>query len=141
MIDHSGQVHAEVWLGSGYVVLLVLSALGFEWLARRTQRIREASPVSGLLPHNHSSNSKGTEPDDGRETIRFQAAWPHAEVARFHRGLSLLVLLVAGLVIAVVGVRHPTSLELGILGGLMVIVLTAGRYLWPAFRATRAGFE
>ena len=134
MIAHSGQVHAEVWLGSGYVVLLVLSALGFEWLARRTQGVRQASPVSEFP-------GDETEPNDGRKTIRLPAAWPHAEVAQFHRGVSVLVLLVAGLVIAMVGVRHPTSLELSILGGPIVLVLMTARFLWPVFRATRAGFK
>ena len=50
----------------------------------------------------------------------------------------------AAFVIAVVGARHATEIELGelgTLGGPLVLVLVATRRLWPAFRATRAGLE
>jgi hypothetical protein len=51
------------------------------------------------------------------------------------------LVLLAGFVLAVVGARHTTDIELGILGGPLVLVLATARRLWPAFRATRGGFE
>ena len=85
--------------------------------------------------------SQCTESDDGREIVRSQAVWPDTEVARFHRGLSLLLLLLAGCLIAVVAVRHPAQQELGVLSGPCILVLFMTRRFWPAFRDSRAGFE
>jgi DDE family transposase len=85
--------------------------------------------------------SQCTQSDDGREIVRHQATWPHSEVARFHRGLSLLLVLVAGFLIAIVGARHTTATELALLAGPVALVLVTTRRLWPAFRATPAGFE
>ncbi|MCC6178302.1 MAG: transposase [Chloroflexi bacterium] len=85
--------------------------------------------------------SQCTDSDEGREIVQSQAPWPHSEVARFHRGLSLLLLGMAGFAIAVVAVRNPTGVELGVLGGPAVLVLGSARRLWPAFHATRAGFD
>src|SRR5581483_8858855 len=85
--------------------------------------------------------SQCTDSDDGRELIHVQATWPHTEVARFHRGISLLLLLVALVVMAVVGVRHATEADLGVLIGPLALVGVTARRFWPAFRATRAGFD
>ena len=176
-MESIGPVHAEVLLGAAYAVLLVLTAFGLEWLARRAHRRTEAYELRGfvyrrdldvwecptgqhLLPsavdhlrqlvhyrarptacNSCPLKSECTETDDGREIVRHRAAWPHSEVARFHRGLSLLLLLMAGSVLAVVGARHFSDVELGVLGGPVVLVLAAARWLWPAFRTTPAGFE
>jgi len=172
----TGPIHAEVLLGAGYAVLLVLAAFGLEWLARRAHRRSEAYELGGFVYHRDLDvwecptgqhllptaadhlrqlvhyrarptacngcplKSQCTESDDGREIIQLQAGWPHSEVARFHRALSLLLVLMAGGAIVVVGSRHATDVELGIVGGPMVLVLMAAYRLWPAFRATRAGF-
>jgi hypothetical protein len=171
------EVHAEVWLGASYAVLLVVAAFSLEWLARRAHRRSEAYELSGFVYHRDldvwvcptgqyllptavdhlrqlvhyrarptACNScplkrQCTDSDHGREITQPRAAWPHSEVARFHRGLSLLLVLMAGVVLVVVGVRHRTNVELGILGGPIILVLATARCLWPAFRATRAGFE
>ncbi|MGE3271552.1 MAG: transposase [Chloroflexota bacterium] len=85
--------------------------------------------------------SQCTESDDGREIVRSQVGWPHSEVARFQRGLSLLLVGMAFFVIVVVGTRHATTAELGLLLGPSALAYVTGRRLWPAFRATRAGFN
>ena len=41
-----------------------------------------------------------TDSDEGREVVRAMDPWPHSEAGRFHRGISLAVALVAGLILA-----------------------------------------
>lgn len=170
-------VHPEIWLGAGYAVILVMAALGLEWMARRAHDRSEEYELSGFVYHRDLDvwecpsgqhllpsstdylrqlvryrarptacnscplKSLCTDSDDGREIVRPLATWPHSEVARFHRGLSLLLLLLAGLVLAVAGLRHLGEAGLGVLAGPMMLVLLMTRRLWPVFRATPSGFD
>ena len=44
--------------------------------------------------------------------------WPHSEAGRFHRGISLAVVLIAGLVLAAETIRNHAPLELAVLGAV-----------------------
>jgi hypothetical protein len=39
-----------------------------------------------------------TDSDEGREVVHAMDPWPHSEAGRFHRGISLAVVLIAGLI-------------------------------------------
>lgn len=86
------------------------------------------------------SKKNCTDSDDGREIRRSLAPWPHSEVGRFHRGLSLTLILLAGLILTIEALRHHQPVELLVLGVLLVAVATMGRHMLAAFRASPANF-
>lgn len=86
------------------------------------------------------SKKNCTDSNSGREIRHSLAPWPHSEVGRFHRGLSLTLVLLAGLVLAVEALRHHQPAELILLGVLLFAVATMGRHLLSAFRASPANF-
>ena len=66
--------------------------------------------------------------------------WPHSEAGRFHRGISLAVALIAGLILAAEALRNHAPLELAVLGSMLVVVAVVSWNLHAAFRATPANF-
>ncbi len=66
--------------------------------------------------------------------------WPHSEAGRFHRGLSLAVVLIAGLVLAAETLRNHAPLELAVLGAVFLAVVLTAWHLHAAFRASPANF-
>jgi hypothetical protein len=80
-----------------------------------------------------------TSSANGREVTRAVAPWPHSEAGRFHRGISLLLVGLAGLLILVASARHlqPSTLVLGL--PLLFTALLGRRYS-AHFRATPANF-
>ena len=81
-----------------------------------------------------------TDSDEGREIVRFLDPWPHSEVGRFHRGLSLaLVVLATLIVLAMMGWHHRLH-ELILLAGTLVCIALVGQRLVRTFRASPANF-
>lgn len=66
--------------------------------------------------------------------------WPHSEAGRFHRGISLAVALIAGLILATETIRNHAPLELAVLGTALIAVALAAWHLHAAFRASPANF-
>jgi len=81
-----------------------------------------------------------TDSEHGREVVRAMDPWPHSEAGRFHRGISLCVALVAGLILAAEILRNHAPLELAVLGAALVVVALALWHLHAAFRTTPANF-
>ncbi len=81
-----------------------------------------------------------TDSDRGREIIRPLDPWPHSEAGRFHRGLSLVLIALALLLLIVGSARHHGPAEAGVFIALMVVALMVGRWLLRDFRAHPAGF-
>jgi len=81
-----------------------------------------------------------TDSDQGREIVRPLDPWPHSEAGRFHRGLSLMLLLLAALIVFVEAARHHRPVELAILSVLLASIALIGRLLLRDFRAHPAGF-
>lgn len=80
-----------------------------------------------------------TRSPHGREITRPTAPWPHSEAGRFHRGLSLVLIALAALLL-VMGVRHHQPGDLGVIAlPLVACVLLAQRFS-EHFRRTPAGF-
>jgi hypothetical protein len=72
--------------------------------------------------------------------VRAVDPWPHSEAGRFHRGISLAVVLIAGLILTAEALRNHAPLELAILGATLVMVALMVWHLHSAFRATPANF-
>jgi hypothetical protein len=81
-----------------------------------------------------------TDSDDGREIVRPLDPWPHSEAGRFHRGLSLMLVALALLVIVVGAARNHGAADAGSLLVLLVAALGIGRWLLRDFRAHPSGF-
>jgi hypothetical protein len=103
---------------------------------RRLVRYRGRPQICNHCP----SKSDCTDSDDGREVVRTMDPWPHSEAGRFHRGISLVVAFIAGLILAAEAIRNHAPLELAVLGAVLVTVTLVAWHLHAAFRATPANF-
>ena len=81
-----------------------------------------------------------TDSEHGREIVRAMDPWPHSEAGRFHRGISLVVALIAGLILVAETLRNHAPLELAVLGATLVVVALTLWHLQAAFRTTPANF-
>ena len=81
-----------------------------------------------------------TDSDHGREITRPLDPWPHSEAGRFHRGLSLMLVALAALVLVVGAARNHQAADLAALLGLLVVTAVTGRWLLSAFIARPANF-
>jgi len=86
------------------------------------------------------SKSECTDSHEGREIVRAMDPWPHSEAGRFHRGISLAVTFIAGLILAAEAIRNHAPLELAVLGAVLAVVALVAWHLHAAFRATPANF-
>ena len=103
---------------------------------RRLVRYRGRPQVCNYCP----AKTGCTDSDEGREVVRAIDPWPHSEAGRFHRGISLAVTLVAGLILAAEILRHHAPSDLAVLGVTLVVVALAAWRLHSAFRASPANF-
>src|SRR5215216_2045342 len=103
---------------------------------RRLVRYRAKAHICNGCPRKAAC----TDSPRGREIVRPLDPWPHSEAGRFHRGLSLVLVALALLVLVAAGVRNHEPTEAALLGGVLVAALLIGRWLAAAFRAHPAGF-
>ena len=103
---------------------------------RRLVRYRGRPQICNHCP----AKTECTDSDEGREVVRAMDPWPHSEAGRFHRGISLAVALIAGLILAAESTRNHAPLELAVLVAALVVVALAAWHLQAAFRATPANF-
>ena len=73
-----------------------------------------------------------TDSQEGRELEHHPDSWLQSEVRRFHRGISLALLFLAGLILSLEVILQTATADLMVLLGAMVPV---------AIAATRLGFE
>ncbi len=89
-------------------------------------------------------NSCQVKPDctsstNGREVTRAVAPWPHSEAGRFHRGMSMVLVGLAAILLVVAAVRHPQPPTL-VLGVPMLFTILLGIRYSAHFRAAPANF-
>jgi len=114
--------------------LLVRSEVDHE---RRLVRYRGRPQICNYCP----AKAECTDSEEGREVVRAMDPWPHSEAGRFHRGISLAVALIAGLILLAEAIRNHDPLDLAVLGATLVIVALMAWHLHSAFRATPANFS
>jgi hypothetical protein len=76
-----------------------------------------------------------TDSNDGRLLITHVDSWVESELRRFHRGISLTLLLLASVILIAAAVRHAEPRELFLLGCLLFAVGLSGAKLLAAFLA------
>jgi len=97
--------------------------------ARRVVRYRASAQICNACSIKHLC----TESEEGREIEHNPDSWLESEIARFHRGISLALLFLAGLLLVVEIIRHQRPMELLILSGLLVPIALLGSQLLSAF--------
>jgi hypothetical protein len=103
---------------------------------RRLMRYRAKAHVCNGCPR----KADCTDSADGREIVRPLDPWPHSEAGRFHRGLSLVLVVLAVLILLAEGARNHAPAEVGVLGSLLVVALVTGWWLARDFAAHPANF-
>jgi len=103
---------------------------------RRLMRYRAKAHICNGCP----SKDACTDSPHGREIVRPLDPWPHSEAGRFHRGISLVMVALALLVLVVAGVRNHDPAEAGLLLVALSLALLTGRWLLSAFRTHPANF-
>jgi hypothetical protein len=81
-----------------------------------------------------------TTSSHGREITRPTQPWPHSEAARFHRGLVLVLVGLAALLLVVTAARHHQPDELAVIAGPLGGSALLGYRLTAHFRRTPAAF-
>lgn len=103
---------------------------------RRFVRYRASPQTCNACP----AKADCTDSDRGREISQSLDPWPHSEAGRFHRGVCVVLAVLAALISAIALVRSDATMDLVALSaafGLSVAV--AGRLL-TALRRTPSGF-
>ena len=77
-----------------------------------------------------------TDSDQGRELTRTLDPWLESEIGRFHRGLSLVLVALAGLIVSVALVRNHAEMDVLVLGSAVLIIVAVGS--WGVHRVTSA---
>jgi hypothetical protein len=103
---------------------------------RRLVRYRAKAHVCNACPRKAAC----TDSDRGREIVRPLDPWPHSEAGRFHRGIALLLVGLALLIVVVEAVRHHRPQEAALLGALLLAGALAARWLARDFRAHPTNF-
>jgi hypothetical protein len=103
---------------------------------RRLIRYRGRPQICNNCP----TKADCTDSDEGREIVRAMDPWPHSEAGRFHRGISLAVVSIAGLILATEAIRNHAPFELAVLGIVLAVVALVAWHLHAAFRATPTNF-
>ncbi len=103
---------------------------------RRLVRYRAKAHICNGCPRKTAC----TDSDRGREIIRPLDPWPHSEAGRFHRGLSLILVALALLILAIESARHHRTEEAALLLVLMATGAVIALRLLHDFHAHPANF-
>jgi hypothetical protein len=102
----------------------------------RVIRYRAKASVCNACPIKHDC----TDADDGHELTIALDPWPHSEAGRFHRGISLVLVVLAAAFLAIEAARHHTASDLAALAVVAAAVAVTGHRALGAFRASPANF-
>jgi hypothetical protein len=81
-----------------------------------------------------------TDSDHGRELVRPLDPWPHSEAGRFHRVISLMLVVLAACVLLVEIARHHRPADAAALCALLALCVLVARFLFRDLRAHPANF-
>jgi hypothetical protein len=82
-----------------------------------------------------------TDSDDGRELIRPMDTWPHSEMARFQRVISLALVLLAGVLAAVEAARQSDPRIQIAFGAVFLVCAALARREAAGIRAVRTALS
>ncbi len=149
-------VNIEVLLAAGYAVFLMVIAFALEAAARFAHRRADRFRVSDFTYHSdldiwecpagerllpaeprryrapaRSCNACSlkhacTDSPRGREIVISPLGWLETEIGRFHRGMSMGLLVLVGWLIAFEAARHWDASDLRVLGGVLMIAAVFG---------------
>lgn len=80
-----------------------------------------------------SMKSRCTDSSDGRAIERARDSWLGSELRRFHRGISLALLLLAVVILTAEFVRDQERVSRMLVAGIAVVLIGAGVRLWRSF--------
>ncbi len=103
---------------------------------RRLVRYRAKAHICNGCPRKPDC----TDSDHGREITRPLDPWPHSEAGRFQRGLSLMLVALAGVVLAIGMARNHAAADLAAPAALVVAAAIVARWLLRDFAAHPANF-
>ena len=98
--------------------------------SRRVATYRASAQACNACSSKHCC----TDSDDGRQVQRHLDSWLRSELRRFHRGLSLALVLLAGLILAAEMSRQDTSRDWVLLSTLLVSTFLFGVTLLSGLR-------
>jgi Transposase DDE domain len=81
-----------------------------------------------------------TDSDRGRQITRALDPWPHSEAGRFHRGVCVVLVVLAAVIAALALVRSDGTTELLVLTATFGIATVSAVRLLADFRRTPTGF-
>ena len=70
-----------------------------------------------------------TDSDEGREIVRPLDPWPYSEAGRYHRGIALVPIVLAIVILPIEAIRHQSVADLGLLAIAGVIAAVAAARL------------
>ena len=111
--------------------------------ARRARRpaARRALPGAGArLQRLPGEGATAPTPTTGREVVRPLDPWPHSEAGRFHRGISVALACLAGVIATIALVRHHGFADAVALGVALAATAAALPRLAGAFQRAPANF-
>lgn len=103
--------------------------------SRRVYRYRAHAHVCNAC----SIKDLCTNSDHGRELEHNPNSWLESEVQRFHRGISLSILVLAALLLIFEMIRHQVPTDLLVLSGCFGVVAVLATRLFAAYFARRIG--
>jgi hypothetical protein len=103
---------------------------------RRMVRYRAKPSVCNACP----AKADCTSSPHGREIVRTIDPWPHSEAGRFHRGVALMLISLAALILVIEVTRHHTPIALAVLAAPVTLAGALGWRFLDHLRHTPAGF-
>ncbi len=103
---------------------------------RRLAHYRASPAVCNACP----VKSECTDSDHGRQITQALDPWPHSEAGRFHRGVGVVLVVLAAVIAGLALIRSQGTAEAVVLATVLgIAAATAGRLLGD-FRRTPTGF-
>jgi hypothetical protein len=103
---------------------------------QRVAHYRASPAVCNACP----AKAQCTDSDHGRQITRALDPWPHSEAGRFHRGVCVVLAVLAAVIAFLGAVRSDGGAETVLLVGVVGIAIAIAGRLLAAFRRTPTGF-
>jgi hypothetical protein len=103
---------------------------------QRLAHYRASPAVCNACP----AKAECTDSDEGRQVTRALDPWPHSEAGRFHRGVCVMLVVLAAVIATLGLIRSDGTSEAMLLAAVLGIAIASGGRLLAALRRTPAGF-